>query len=67
MTADKIIPMSQHPKGGAVNGEINPDFHGAAVIDEEGNEIPITEEMVQDAFEELEELEEQTSEDTDKD
>ena len=25
------------------------DFHGAALIDEEGNEIPITEDMVQDA------------------
>jgi len=26
-----------------------PDFHGAALIDEDGNEIPITEGMVQDA------------------
>ena len=25
------------------------DFHGAALIDEDGNEIPITEDMVQDA------------------
>lgn len=30
-----------------------PDFHGAAVIDEDGKEIPITEEMVQDACQKL--------------
>lgn len=29
------------------------DFHGAAVIDENGREIPITEEMIQKACEEL--------------
>ena len=28
------------------------DFHGAAIIDENGKEIPITEEMVQDACQE---------------
>ncbi len=31
------------------------DFHGAAVIDENGHEIPITEEMIQQACTELEE------------
>jgi hypothetical protein len=31
------------------------DFHGAALIDEDGNEIPITEDMVQDACHTLEE------------
>ncbi len=30
------------------------DFHGAALIDEDGNEIPITEDMVQDACHTLE-------------
>jgi len=35
-----------------------PDFHGAALIDEEGNEIPITEDMVQDACSESEENDE---------
>ena len=29
------------------------DFHGAAIIDENGNEIPITEDMIQDACREL--------------
>lgn len=31
-----------------------PDFHGAALIDERGREIPITEEMVQRACAALE-------------
>ncbi|MDX1802722.1 MAG: hypothetical protein R3292_01490 [Alcanivorax sp.] len=30
------------------------DFHGAAVIDEQGREIPITEAMIQHACERLE-------------
>lgn len=30
------------------------DFHGAAIIDSEGHEIPITEEMVKQACEDLE-------------
>ncbi|MCG8317405.1 MAG: hypothetical protein MI976_29660 [Pseudomonadales bacterium] len=30
-----------------------PDFHGAAIIDADGNEIPITEAMVQRACNEL--------------
>lgn len=30
------------------------DFHGAAIIDNEGREVPITEEMVKQACEELE-------------
>ena len=29
------------------------DFHGAAIIDERGREIPITEDMIQQAFAEL--------------
>ena len=29
------------------------DFHGAAIIDEKGREIPITEEMIQQACEDL--------------
>ena len=31
-----------------------PDFNGAAMINELGEEIPITEEMVQDACDQLE-------------
>lgn len=34
--------------------EAEPDFHGAAIIDEQGREIPITESMVQRACEKLE-------------
>ncbi len=47
--------MSQQPKDTSSDAKQPPDFHGAAVIDEDGNEIPITEDMVQEAFEELEE------------
>jgi hypothetical protein len=31
-----------------------PDFHGAAIIDEHGREIPITESMIQKACQALE-------------
>ncbi len=31
------------------------DFHGAAIIDSEGHEVPITEEMVKKACDKLEE------------
>ena len=34
-----------------------PNFNGAAIIDEHGKEIPITEEMVQTACDELEDSE----------
>lgn len=34
--------------------EESADFHGAAIIDSEGQEVPITEEMVKKACEELE-------------
>jgi len=34
------------------------DFNGAALIDENGNEIPITEEMIQNACEELDSTDE---------
>lgn len=30
------------------------DFHGAAIIDENGNEVPITETMIKEACEKLE-------------
>lgn len=30
-----------------------PDFHGAAIIDDQGREIPITEQMVQQACSKL--------------
>jgi hypothetical protein len=30
------------------------NFHGAAIIDEQGREIPITEAMIQQAFQRLE-------------
>jgi hypothetical protein len=33
--------------------EKNPDFHGAALIDDDGHEIPITEGMVQEACSDL--------------
>jgi methionine-rich copper-binding protein CopC len=36
--------------------EISADFHGAAIIDKDGKEIPITEEMVRRACLELESL-----------
>ncbi|MEH6466822.1 MAG: PA1571 family protein [Porticoccus sp.] len=35
--------------------EQDPDFHGAALIDEDGNEILITEGMVQEACADLDE------------
>ena len=33
--------------------EIDHDFHGAAIIDEQGKEVPITEDMVKRACDEL--------------
>ena len=47
--------MNQYSQNKTAASEPSPDFHGAAVLDEDGNEIPITEDMVQEAFEELEE------------
>jgi len=32
---------------------VAPDFHGAAIIDDQGVEVPITEDMVQTACNEL--------------
>lgn len=32
-----------------------PDFHGAAVINDDGEEVPITEEMVDEALKSLDE------------
>ncbi|MCB1667882.1 MAG: hypothetical protein R3E73_12040 [Porticoccaceae bacterium] len=33
------------------------DFHGAAIIDEDGKEVPITEDMVQEACQEADIIE----------
>jgi hypothetical protein len=44
------------------NTEQTTNFHGAALIDEEGNEIPITEDMVQSACHAPEENNKQDSE-----
>lgn len=60
-----LLSTMNHPtKDNTSSGEEQPDFHGAAVIDAEGNEIPITEGMVQEAFEELEELQEEPADDS---
>lgn len=37
-----------------LNTQASADFHGAAIIDANGREIPITEEMVRDACSKLE-------------
>ncbi len=51
-----MCPENQPPKPmDDDNQEV--DFHGAAVIDENGREIPITEEMIQKACAELDESE----------
>lgn len=51
-----MCPENQAPKPmDDDNQEV--DFHGAAVIDENGREIPITEEMIQKACAELDESE----------
>lgn len=42
--------------------EQDPDFHGAALIDEDGNEIPITEDMVQEACSDLDQQPDQSDE-----
>jgi hypothetical protein len=34
--------------------ESHSDFHGAAIIDNQGHEVPITDEMVKNACEDLE-------------
>lgn len=39
--------------GGNASGQDAIDFHGAAIIDEEGHEIPITEEMIKEACKQL--------------
>lgn len=38
---------------GTFDNKTAPDFHGAAIIDDEGIEIPITEEMIVHACREL--------------
>lgn len=48
-------PIGQPIASGANLGELSgADLHGAAVIDENGKEVPITEEMILTAFERLE-------------
>ena len=46
--------MTSNMKNGNEIKEIN--FNGAAVIDQSGREIAITEDMIQDAFKKLEDL-----------
>ena len=41
------------PKDKPVKKTTTPDFHGGALIDDNGREIPITEDMVQNAFSDL--------------
>ncbi|WP_438952247.1 PA1571 family protein [Porticoccus sp.] len=41
------------PKDKSAKAATTPDFHGAALIDDNGREIPITEDMVQNAFSDL--------------
>lgn len=53
---------SQKPEQNTEETSQEVDFHGAAVIDEKGREIPITEEMIQKACEELDEAESDTGE-----
>lgn len=43
------------------------NFHGAALIDEDGNEIPITEDMVQDACTNPDEIEGNTEDEKNND
>jgi len=45
--AREVVMVWERPEATEV------DFHGAAIIDEWGREIPITEDMVQRAFQEL--------------
>ena len=53
---DKPEDKSIEPTAsGATLAELSAaDFHGAAVIDKNGKEVPITEEMILTAFERLE-------------
>ena len=44
--------MSQQPR--FLHDQPDPAFHGAALIDEQGREIPITEAMIQEACRRLE-------------
>lgn len=45
--AREVVVVWERPEATEV------DFHGAAIIDERGQEIPITEDMIQRAFQEL--------------
>ena len=45
----------EQPKDKSDKKVKSPDFHGAALIDDNGREIPITEDMVQHAISDLNE------------
>ncbi|MDH5327267.1 MAG: hypothetical protein OEZ68_05475 [Gammaproteobacteria bacterium] len=45
------MAMKNNPKDGAQFCCINTDFHQGGIIDKSGKEIPITEKMLQLAFE----------------
>ena len=47
------------------NQDQDVDFHGAAIINEKGEEVPITEEMVRQACEELDPEQPQKKQDSD--
>lgn len=45
--------QDQEQSSATEDSEQEVDFHGAAIIDENGNEVAITEEMIKDACEKL--------------
>jgi len=54
--------MTMNNKQKQINdNEQAPDFHGAALIDEDGNEIPITEDMVKGACSEQKESDDENN------
>lgn len=54
MTSKESKPDSAPDSEQASDDLPEVDFHGAAIIDEDGNEVPITETMIKDACEKLE-------------
>ena len=53
--------MTMNNKQKQTNDDVQaPDFHGAALIDEDGNEIPITESMVKEACSEQRESDDES-------
>jgi hypothetical protein len=57
------MPSSNETDKKIAPEETTADFHGAAIIDKDGKEVPITEEMVQRACSELESLKKDLSTD----